>query len=180
RKRFNQSVQSNPPNLPPRRYLPVNLAKLACRLVVLACLLVALTPFARADNWPQWHGPDNDGHSKEKGLPISWSETKNIAWKLDLPGNGGSTPAVWGDHIFLTSAEGNNLVFLCLKTDGKLLWKRTIAPAVRLSIMKGEGNDATPSPSTDGKHVFVYFGTGDFLCFDFDGKEIWKFNAQER
>jgi outer membrane protein assembly factor BamB len=158
----------------------VNLAKLACRLLAAGCLIVSLTPFVQADNWPQWRGPENDGHSKEKGLPISWTETKNVAWKLDLPGPGGSTPAVWGDRIFLTSADAKDLVLLCVKTDGKLLWKRTIASAQRLAVRNGEGNDASPSPSTDGKHVFAYFGTGDLVCFDLDGNEIWKFNAPQR
>jgi outer membrane protein assembly factor BamB len=151
-----------------------------CKWIAAGCLLLSMT-FARADNWPQWHGPNNDGHSKEKGVPISWSVNKNIAWTLPLPGKGGSTAAVWGDRIFLTSVDGKDLVLLCVKTDGKLLWKRTVAQTSRSNmIMKDEGNDASPSPSTDGKHVFAFFGTGDFVCFDFDGKEIWKFNVQQR
>ena len=145
-----------------------------------AGLLLSLTSFAHADNWPQWRGPENDGHSKEKGLPSKFDEKTNLAWKLPLPGPGGSTPAVWGDHIFLTSADGKDLVLLCVKTDGKLLWKKTIAATQRPSVRGGEGNDASPSPSTDGKHVFVYVGTGDFACYDFDGNVIWKFNAEKR
>jgi outer membrane protein assembly factor BamB len=135
---------------------------------------------ARADHWPRWRGPDNNGVSKEKNLPAVFSETKNLAWKLSLPGRGSSTPAIWGDHIFLTGAEGNDLSLWCISTAGKMLWKRTVGAVVRSDIKKGEGNDASSSPSTDGKHVFCYFGPGYLACFDFAGKEIWKFNVQKR
>src|ERR1043165_6409493 len=133
-----------------------------------------------AENWPQWRGPNCDGHSSEKGLPISWSETKNIAWKLPLPGIGSSTPIIWNDRIFLTAAVNKDLVLLCISTDGKLLWTREVGKVVHKTIMKDEGNDASSTCSTDGKLVFAYFGSGDFACFDFEGKEIWKFDVQKR
>ena len=138
---------------------------------LLACAAALIcTVSAVADNWPQWRGPTNDGISKETNIPSEWSDTKNIVWKLPMPGMGGSTPIVWGDRIFLTSEDGADLVLMCLNTDGKELWKKKV----------GEGNNASPSPSTDGKHVWAYFGTGDFVCHDFDSKEIWRFNAEER
>lgn len=143
-------------------------------------LLLGFVTLAQADNWPQWRGPDGTGHSQETRLPVSWSPTKNVAWKLDLPGIGGSTPAIWGDRLFLTCAEQKNLVLMCISTEGKVLWKNTIATASRTAVRKDEGNDACSSPSTDGKHVYAYFGTGDFVCHDFAGKEVWKFNAQTR
>ena len=64
---------------------------------------------ARADNWPQWRGPAYDGVSQETNLPARWSDTENVAWKLALPGMGSSTPAVWGERIFLTSEDGGDL-----------------------------------------------------------------------
>jgi outer membrane protein assembly factor BamB len=134
---------------------------------------------AAADNWPQWRGPNGDGVSTETNLPTEWSATTNIAWKLPLPGMAGATPVVWGERIFLTSQDGDDLVLLCVSTDGKELWKRRLGGGAR-KARGDEGNGASPSPSTDGKYVFAYVGTGDFACFDFDGKEIWKFNAQER
>src|SRR5262249_20035048 len=91
----------------------------------------------------------------------------------------GATPVVWGDRIFLTSADGNDLVLLCVSTDGKEMWKRKVSSGEML-FRNGEGNQASPSPSTDGSLVFTFCGTGDFACFDFDGKEVWKFNAQDR
>lgn len=147
------------------------------RLALLTCFLVP--GLIRAENWPQWRGPRCDGICQETNLPTQWSDKQNIAWKLPLPGMGGSTPIVWGERIFLTSAEGNDIVLLCISTDGKTLWKRKLGTGNRL-YMRGEGNCASASPSTDGKRVWAFAGTGDLACFDLDGKEIWKFNAQER
>jgi outer membrane protein assembly factor BamB len=133
-----------------------------------------------AENWPYWRGPDQNGISKEVRLPAQWSSTKNIAWKLPLPGMAGSTPIIWGERIFLTSSEGKDLILMCISTDGKELWKRKVGTANRLIIKGGEANEASASPSTDGKHVWAFVGSGDLACFDFEGKEIWKFNVQAR
>jgi outer membrane protein assembly factor BamB len=131
------------------------------------------------ENWPLWRGPNGDGISTETNLPAAWSATKNIAWKLALPGMSGATPAVWGDHIFLTSEDGNTVVLMCVSTKGKELWKRKLGTG-KARYMRGEGNNSSSSPSTDGKHVYAFAGTGDFACFDFQGKEVWRFNAQDR
>ncbi len=158
----------------------VKLSRLTRRLSLVLFVLAILGSTARADDWPNWRGPDNNGISKETGLPASFSLTKNLAWKFDLPGKGSSTPIIWKDRIFLTAADGKDLVLLCIGTDGKLVWKSKINPVAHASVRKDEGNDASATPSTDGKHIFVYVGTGDMACFDFNGKEIWKFNAQKR
>ncbi|MHB1422244.1 MAG: outer membrane protein assembly factor BamB family protein [Gemmataceae bacterium] len=146
-----------------------------------ACLLTfSLTGFVRADNWPQWRGPTGDGISKETNLPTHWNATDSVAWSLPLPGQGSSTPAVWGERIFLTSADNNNdLWLLCVSTSGKELWRRKLGNA-RFRTPGGEGNGASSSPSSDGKHVWAFAGSGELGCFDLDGKETWKFNAQER
>lgn len=146
------------------------------------CLLAAAfaaADHARGENWPQWRGARHDAISREKGLPVSWSKTENVVWRLALPGPGGSTPVVWDDHIFLTSAEGDRLVLLAVSTDGKLLWKREMADHNKM-VRGDEGNSASPSPSTDGKHVWAMMGTGDIGCYTFDGREVWKFNLQDR
>jgi outer membrane protein assembly factor BamB len=150
------------------------------RSFVTACTVCFLaSSVAVADNWPQWRGPHLDGISKETGVPTQWDKAKNIIWTLNLPGQSGATPAVWGDRIFLTSADGDDLVLMCVSTDGKDLWTRKLGKGDR-AFRGGEGNNASPSPSTDGKHVYAYAGTGDLACFDFDGKEVWKFNVQDR
>lgn len=152
-----------------------------CRSSVTVCLLlIAGMPDVRAENWPQWRGPSYDGVSTEHGLPMSWSGTQNIAWKVSLPGMGGATPLVWDKRIFLTSEDNSTLVLLCLSTEGKQLWTRTLATTDKLRARKDEGNNASPSPSTDGKHVYAFVGTGDLACFDFEGNEVWHINAQQR
>jgi len=152
-----------------------------CRsLMVLSALFCAMAS-THAENWPQWRGPHNDGVSSETNLPVEWSATQNVIWKLPMTGMSGATPAVWGDRIFVTTEEGENIELLCISTDGKELWKRRLASGKkRFGIRGAEANQASPSPSTDGQHVYAFSGTGDFACFDFEGKEIWRFNAQER
>jgi outer membrane protein assembly factor BamB len=134
---------------------------------------------ALADNWPTWRGPTYDGISKESSLPADWSATQNIAWKVTLPGPGGSTPIVWGERVFLTSEDGEAVVLLCISTEGKELWKRPFGKVGR-HYRNDEGTNASATPSTDGQHVYVFCGSGEFACFDFQGKEVWKFDAQER
>lgn len=150
------------------------------RHLLLTCsVLLVMTAAAAADNWPQWRGANHDGICTETNLPTEWSPTKNVAWQFKLPGMGGSTPAIWEDRIFLTCEDGDDLVVLCLGTDGKERWKQKVGTGKR-RFRQDEGNQASASPSTDGKHVYAFFGTGDFACFDVDGKSVWNFNAQER
>src|SRR5438094_710571 len=104
-----------------REILIVNTLTLVRYWLVAGCLVVLAAPLSWADNWPSWRGPTNNGICKETGLPLTWSETKNVAWKLPLPGKGSSTPVIWGDRIFLTGAENSDLILLCVNTDGKLL-----------------------------------------------------------
>jgi outer membrane protein assembly factor BamB len=157
----------------------MNLCVFGGRFLAAILLVLALCQSAAAENWPQWRGPSYDGISKETNLPTKWSATKNIAWKLPLPGMGGATPAIWGERIFLTSQDGNDLVLMCVSTKGKVLWKRKLGTGNR--IARGdEGNGASASPSTDGKHVYAFVGSGELGCFDFKGKQIWKIDTQER
>ena len=147
--------------------------------VIFGIVLLAIVRFAVAENWPNWRGPRRDGTSLETDLPVKWGKTENVLWSLPLPGPAGATPIVWEDRIFLTSAEGDDLVLLCVSTEGKPLWKRTVGSGNRV-VRGDEGNSASPSPSTDGQHVWVFMSTGDLACYDFDGNEIWKSNLQER
>ncbi len=156
-----------------------------CVAVCSLVLLMAGTALAKAprpstpENWPQWRGPNHDGVSSETGVPTRWSLEENLAWKLPLPGMGGSTPVIWGDRIFLTSEDGSDLVLLCVSTAGKELWKRKLGRATR-AARGNEGNGASASASTDGKHVWAFVGSGELACLDFDGNEVWKFNTQDR
>jgi outer membrane protein assembly factor BamB len=155
-------------------------SRFARRLLLVCVVSCSLVGSLRADNWPQWRGPNGDGLSKEKSFPTRWSKTENVAWTLPLPGQGGSTPIVWGERLFLTSADKNDdLWLMCVSTAGQDLWKRKLGN-VHIRTFGNEGNGASASPSTDGKHVWAFVGSGDFACFNLDGKQIWKFNAQER
>ena len=151
------------------------------RLSLASVVFLILPLFAHAENWPQWRGPNRDGISSEKKLPAEWDEKKNVVWTAPLPGMGSSTPAIWGDKIFLTTEDGDDVALLCLNTDGKQLWKTGLdAKQARKRFRMDEANQASASPSTDGRHVWAFFGTGDFICCDFQGKIVWRFDAQER
>lgn len=130
---------------------------------------------SQAENWGHWRGPFFNGSTTETGLPTNWSKTENVAWKTPLPGFSGATPIVWGDHVFVSSPDSaKNLLLICLNTgDGKVLWKKTVSMGDR---EQGRNNMASPSPVTDGKSVFVIFGTGDLAAYDFAGTELWKRN----
>lgn len=145
-------------------------------------LLIASSIYGQvlADNWPQWRGPNSDGKAAAGALPVKFSKTEHVAWRSPLPGQGGATPVIWGDRIFVTSAEGNDLVLICLSTkDGKQIWKQTVATGNQ-DARAGEGNSASPSPSTDGQHVWCFFGTGMLACYDINGTEKWKFDVGQR
>lgn len=149
-------------------------------LVVVCAVAAVMCGAASGENWPQWRGPRGDGIAHEKGLPAIWSKAKNVAWRTPLPGRAGATPCVWDDRVYLTSNEGDDLVLLCVAAgDGKMLWKRTVAGGNR-DARSGEGNSASPSPSTDGKHVWVFFSTGVLACYSREGDEVWKFDVADR
>jgi outer membrane protein assembly factor BamB len=148
-------------------------------LVAIAFLMASAVP-SSADHWPQWRGPRNDGTSTETGIPAGWSKTKHVAWRTPLPGRAGATPCVWGDRIYLTSNEGSDLVLLCVNArDGSILWKKTVGSGNQ-DARAGEGNSASPSPCTDGEHVWVFFGTGILACYTTDGAEVWKTDVNDR
>jgi outer membrane protein assembly factor BamB len=138
--------------------------------------LLLLTAPDRADNRPGWRGPRNDGNSTEKNLPLDWSATKNIRWKVALYGAGVSQPVVWDDHIFLTASDGrlnDRLHVYCYaRADGKLLWHTRLFGSAPTDLYPA-GGMAVPTPATDGKLVYLLFGTGDLVALDFAGKPAW-------
>ena len=129
-----------------------------------------------ADNWPQWRGPLLNGLSHETNLPVRWSKTEGIAWKLPLPAWSGSTPIIWGEQIFLNVADGpGTFLWSVDRADGAVRWKRPLADGNK-QIRKQ--NMSTPSPVTDGTGVWIMTGTGVLKGFDVDGRERWARDLQ--
>lgn len=134
---------------------------------------------AEGSNWPNWRGPDGNGVSPAKNVPLKWSADDNVAWRVALPGQSGATPCVWGERIFLTSVDGDDLVLLCFDTSGKQQWRQVVGSGDK-KVRGDEGNMASPSPTTDGKHVWAMMGQGSIACYTVAGKPVWDFNLQER
>jgi outer membrane protein assembly factor BamB len=149
-------------------------------VIALIPLVVTAGSIVRGEAWPQWRGPRSDGISTARGLPEKWSKTSRVAWRTPLPGRAGATPCVFGERIFLTSNEGDDLVLLGVAAkDGSILWKTKVGTGNK-DARSGEGNSASPSPATDGRHVWSAFGTGILACHTIDGAEVWKLDMNER
>jgi outer membrane protein assembly factor BamB len=134
---------------------------------------------ANAENWPTWRGPGRDGISSETTVPTKWSKTEGVLWRVEMPGPSGATPAVWGDRIFVTSADKKDLLLLAFDTSGKQLWSETVGTGNK-PVRGDEGNFASPSPSTDGKHVWTFMGNGLLACYTVEGKKVWGLDVQDR
>ena len=147
-------------------------------LVLSIAFGLSFTSTLTAGNWPSWRGPSGNGISSEKGLPTSWSDSKNVAWKIDLPGQGGATPAVWGKQVFVTAVDGNELVLLAFGDDGKQQWRQVVGTGDK-KVRGDEGNAASPSPVTDGKHVWAMMANGSLGCYTVGGEKVWWQNLQD-
>ena len=176
------------------------------RALLLCFLLSALLLAAAESNWPQWRGPlFNGSNPAASDLAVEWTTEQNVVWKTEMPSWSAATPAVWGDTVFATSAqEGFNtpqrygrgggrgrggraarqdssandeILLLALdRKDGAVLWRRTIGAGNRIYRKQ---NLASPSPITDGRHVWALTGGGDLSCFDMAGNKAWSRNIQE-
>jgi outer membrane protein assembly factor BamB len=145
---------------------------------LLLSLLILPQSSNGAENWPQWRGPLGTGVAAEGDYPVEFSGEKGVAWKAPLPGLGTSTPAVWGDNIFVTCAIDGQDGVICFDANGKERWRKTFGEE-RLGKHRN-GSGSNPSPVTDGKHVVVYYKSGTLACLDVAGNEKWKTNLQQR
>ncbi|MEM9379136.1 MAG: PQQ-binding-like beta-propeller repeat protein [Planctomycetota bacterium] len=160
---------------------------------------------AGGGRWANWRGPHRTGASDATGLPTTWSATENVVWKAAMPSWSGATPAIWDDHIFLLSPSkpqaadveepaeeaeqgerrrrsrrdpgGDEMLLLCLDAaDGAEKWRATLDEG---NALYRKGNNASPSPVTDGTHVWTVTGNGTVSAHDFAGKKVWSTNLQE-
>jgi outer membrane protein assembly factor BamB len=170
--------------------------------------LAAASALAAPPHWSQWRGPDGQGIAQDAGVPLEWSPTKNVLWKTEVPGRGHSSPVVWGDRIFLTTAvegelapdakpvkhllEGQDFVHpdgvgadhrQTLKVvaldaaSGRILWERTAWEGAPYDTRHKRGSYASPTPVTDGKLVYAYFGSEGLYVYDFTGRLEWSWNT---
>ena len=131
-----------------------------------------------AQNWPGWRGPNGDGTSSETNLPVRWDSITNVVWKTSVPGKGYSSPVIWKDKLFITTAIQETQEKILLSYDcknGKLLWQKTVLKTPFEG--KHDNNSyASGTPATDGTKVFVSFLDGkDVLvaAYDYSGNQIW-------
>ena len=147
-------------------------------VTLLLALALSGTP-AIAEEWPGWRGPRADGHSGESNIPTRWSDSENVAWKVAIAGKGHSSPVIWGDRVFLTTAleKEQTRVLLCLdRRTGRRLWEKTVVTSP-LEKKHDLNSYASATPVTDGKHLWVSFFEQPKIvlaCFDLDGNEKWR------
>lgn len=151
-------------------------------------------------NWPQWRGPKANGVVLYGNPPVEWSETKNIKWKIKIPGKGHATPIIWDNQIFVLTAietdkhaekqtkpkrrfgmpvnKTSNIhkfeIFAINRSDGQIIWQRTAREELPHEGTHPTGTWASNSPVTDGKHVYAYFGSRGLYCYDMQGNLKWE------
>ncbi|MEK7686472.1 MAG: PQQ-binding-like beta-propeller repeat protein [Verrucomicrobiota bacterium] len=152
----------------------MNVAPLKLHAAALLITTSVLT--VSAGNWPAWRGPGGNGICREKELPLHWSTNQNVRWRVPLPDRGNSTPAVWGNRVFVTQAvpKESRRTLMCFdRRDGKLLWQE--GPHWTEGNPTHDDNPhCTPSPVTDGRRVLAWFGSAGLCCYDVDGHALWR------
>ncbi len=165
-----------------------NSLKLA--MVAAGVSLLAVVPRAAdgpaAKFWPNWRGPDHTGVSRTAQPPTAWSETKNVRWKIGVPGRGAGTPIVWGDRVYISTAvpadpaagaRGTHkfLVMALTRKDGKVAWQHTAREeAPHEGTHRDFGTMASPSIVTDGQLLIASFESRGFYAYDMNGKLLWQ------
>lgn len=160
---------------------------LCCGLVTLSLAYAPLREVSPTSDWPCFRGPTGMGISGAKGLPETWSQNENIAWKTKLPGPGASSPVVFGDRIYITCYTGffvpgeegskenlkRHLIALDRKT-GKTIWNKAIAAKLPEEDKIRDHGFAASTPAVDADRIYTFFGKTGVLAFDHQGKELWR------
>jgi outer membrane protein assembly factor BamB len=175
-------------------------AMIAAAFAMVAAPAVANEKTLDADKqWPQWRGPNATGAAPHADPPITWNETKNVRWKIPIPGKGHATPIIWGDRIFVTTAiafgdpvqpehgdapgahhnvppqQRQKFVVLAIdRRNGAVIWQKTVRTELPHEGTHITGTWASNSSVTDGQHLYAYFGSRGLYCMDMDGKVVWQ------
>jgi outer membrane protein assembly factor BamB len=154
----------------------------------IAAFLAGCLLFGGDDDWYQWRGPNNNGMARGDA-PVTWSDSKNVIWRVSVPGRGHSSPVIWGNKIFLTTAvpadgtksgstapREQKFIVICLNREtGKVIWERVAKVATpHEGYHQQYGSFASNTPATDGQRIYAFFGSRGLYCYDLDGKLIWE------
>lgn len=175
--------------------------KLLAVLVVVAHSVLGQQP---ETYWPQWRGPTGNGVAPHADPPTEWSETENVAWKIELPGRGSSTPVVWGDRLYVTTAipvgdgparadaadppgagqgpprvvpatRAQRFTVLAIEREtGKTVWQTVVREELPHEGTHVAGTFASASPITDGERLWAFFGSRGLYCLDLEGRVLWE------
>jgi outer membrane protein assembly factor BamB len=133
---------------------------------------------ARAEDWPQFRGPTGQGHSSEQGVPVEWSESRNVVWKTRVPGSGWSSPVVAGGRIWLTAAvkeRGASLRVLAFDVEtGRELVNTEVFRPRYADPLNPKNTLASPTPIVEGDRVYVHFGADGTAALTASGEIVWK------
>ncbi|HJN90125.1 MAG TPA: PQQ-binding-like beta-propeller repeat protein [Verrucomicrobiota bacterium] len=144
--------------------------------ILLTIIIAALANGLAVGDWPGLRGPLGNGVSDEVGLPVALDAKKHVAWRIDLPGRGLSSPLVLGERVFVTASGGtrqDQLQILCLNAaDGSVIWQRQFW-AMGSTMCHNKTSIAAPTPVTDGKLLYAIFSSNDLFCLDIDGNLRW-------
>lgn len=129
------------------------------------------------EDWPQFRGPSGQGVSEEKGLPLNWSETKNVRWKVAIPGRGWSSPVVQEDRIWLTTAteEGKSLRAIAIdRNTGAIVQNVEVFRLKSAKLANSKNSFASPTPVIEGDRIYLHFGAFGTACLTQSGEIVWK------
>ena len=159
------------------------------RSLILCSALALLPCLAPAGNWSHWRGPAGNGSSPDATPPVEWSASKNVKWKVPVPGRGSGSPVIWEDRVFVVTAvaadggigfDGERLSKLAFKVfcfdreTGKVRWEKTATETTPHQGTHSTNSFASASPCTNGTHVYAHFGSRGLYCYTMDGELVWK------